>query len=535
LNGTASVSHGSFAITSGGSYSVPPFGSASVLVSFTPFTTGVFNDELIFASNGGDSTNALAGSGAVAPTAGFTGSPTNGAASLLVSFADASTGTITNRSWTFGDGGTSTASSPSHNYTNAGTFSVNLTVFGPVGSNKLTRSNYITVTNLVVTVPVAGFTASPTNGSAPLLVSFADASTGSITNRSWTFGDGGISSANNPSHTYTNVGAFSVSLTVLGPGGSGVLTRTNYIMVTNVVNVAPVVSIVRPADGMVYPPLTNLAINIVANASDSDGISKIEFWDGTNKLGEASASPATNVLSAPAFGSHILAARAIDGLGMTNTSAVITITVGGKNSPLGDWEVTVSGKDKGLGFLTFSDDATASGYEIRLGTFGLDTLSGAWDFDAKSNLTGLFIEQLGGTTNWTGTLAGKAKSLKSVSASVTTSNGVYKWKGVPATTFPDLSGMWTGQVTVAKIAAGVGYAITTNATNAGVFDVAALTATNAVIGRFIVTSRGKMDGYITIASKQTILSGTFRASKSSVSLKGRNEDGVLVEVRIAKE
>ena len=53
--------------------------------------------------------------------------------------------------------------------------------------------------------PVANFNASPTSGNAPLPIQFTDNSTGSPTSWSWTFGDGGTSTAQNPSHTYTSV------------------------------------------------------------------------------------------------------------------------------------------------------------------------------------------------------------------------------------------------------------------------------------------------------------------------------------------
>jgi len=59
--------------------------------------------------------------------------PTNGAAALLVNFTDASTGTVTGWAWVFGDGGTSILASPGYSYATAGTFSVSLTVFGPLG------------------------------------------------------------------------------------------------------------------------------------------------------------------------------------------------------------------------------------------------------------------------------------------------------------------------------------------------------------------------------------------------------------------
>jgi PKD repeat protein len=78
--------------------------------------------------------------------------------------------------------------------------------------------------------PVANFNSAPNSGTAPLLVSFTDASTGDITSHLWDFGDGSSSTAQNPSHSYGQ-GTFSVSLTVTGPGGSDTLTKTNLIAV----------------------------------------------------------------------------------------------------------------------------------------------------------------------------------------------------------------------------------------------------------------------------------------------------------------
>src|ERR1035441_2603935 len=163
LAGTAVVGGSPFAIASGSPLYIAGFGSMNVVISFTPASAGSFTDQVIFASNGGVSTNVVTGSGAIAPTASFTGTPTNGAATLLVNFTDASSGTVTGRVWDFGDGGTSTLASPSYSYTAAGIYPVSLTVFGPLGSNTLQLANYITVTN-VFGVPVAAFNASPTDG-----------------------------------------------------------------------------------------------------------------------------------------------------------------------------------------------------------------------------------------------------------------------------------------------------------------------------------------------------------------------------------
>jgi PKD repeat protein len=71
-------------------------------------------------------------------------------------------------------------------------------------------------------------------GTAPLPVSFTDASTGSPTGWNWTFGDIGganTSTSQNPSHTYTSAGTYSVNLTVINAGGPNTLIKMNYITV----------------------------------------------------------------------------------------------------------------------------------------------------------------------------------------------------------------------------------------------------------------------------------------------------------------
>jgi PKD repeat protein len=65
-----------------------------------------------------------------------------------------------------------------------------------------------------------------------LTVTFTDASSGSPTSWSWNFGDGGTSTAQNPSHQYTSAGIFDVTLTATNAGGNDVETKTGYITVT---------------------------------------------------------------------------------------------------------------------------------------------------------------------------------------------------------------------------------------------------------------------------------------------------------------
>ncbi len=63
-----------------------------------------------------------------------------------------------------------------------------------------------------VIAPVASFTASPTNGVAPLNVTFTDTSSGPPTSWAWTFGDGGTSTSQNPTYAYTTPGIYTATL-----------------------------------------------------------------------------------------------------------------------------------------------------------------------------------------------------------------------------------------------------------------------------------------------------------------------------------
>ncbi len=93
------------------------------------------------------------------------------------------------------------------------------------------------------TKPSAAFTATPTSGTAPLVVSFTDNSTdgtSTITEWDWSFGDGNISTEENPTYEYATPGTFTVSLTVTSEDGSDTETKTGLIVVRE--GVAPTAS-----------------------------------------------------------------------------------------------------------------------------------------------------------------------------------------------------------------------------------------------------------------------------------------------------
>ncbi len=121
-------------------------------------------------------------------------------------------------------------------------------------------------------MPVANFTANPTSGDAPLDVVFTNLSEYAV-DFQWDFGDGITSTAINPSHTYTQTGAFTVSLATANPYGSDVLTQTHVITVANI---TPVTAdfIAAPVSGAA--PLTVTFTSTVTGALTYDW----HFGDG---------------------------------------------------------------------------------------------------------------------------------------------------------------------------------------------------------------------------------------------------------------
>ncbi|WP_440121414.1 PKD domain-containing protein [Tenacibaculum sp. Ill] len=128
-----------------------------------------------------------------------------------VTFTDNSSspnGAIVSWEWDFGDGTTSTKQNPTHSYADLGNFTILLKVTDVIGeTNSITKS-------FNVQRPKARFTANPTRGQAtPHTVFFTDQST--LPDRwFWEFGNGYTSTAQNPIHTYTAAGDYTVNLTV---------------------------------------------------------------------------------------------------------------------------------------------------------------------------------------------------------------------------------------------------------------------------------------------------------------------------------
>ena len=210
------------------------------------------------------------------PVAGFKANVTSGTRPLTVQFTDQSTGSPTSWLWDFGDGTNATIQNPSHTYSTAGSKNVKLTVTGQGGSDSEEKPGYIVVSEPGNSSLNAVFTATPTSGAAPLTVNFTDQSTGSLTSWLWDFGDGTNATIQNPVHTYTAEGIYTVTLTAGNGSGTDTETKTGYINVKRVSSKLVAAFVASPTSG--NAPLN---VTFTDTSTGSPTSWKWRFGDGT--------------------------------------------------------------------------------------------------------------------------------------------------------------------------------------------------------------------------------------------------------------
>lgn len=161
--------------------------------------------------------------------------------------------------------------------------------------------------------PVAAFTATPTSGDAPLPVTFANTTTGSVATWAWDFGNGQTSTAKDPpAMTYSTAGTFTVTLTASDGLNNSTATRT----ITVTLPPGPVAAFTAtPASGTSPLPVT------FANTSTGTGLTYA--WDlGDTTTSTVEVPPAKTYTT----GTYTVTLVVTDTAGLTSTaSQVVTV------------------------------------------------------------------------------------------------------------------------------------------------------------------------------------------------------------------
>ncbi len=216
------------------------------------------------------------------PTAGFNPSVPGSCLLTSVTFNDESvtdgTHAITQWVWNYGDGIADTLTAPpfTHAYANMGSYNVWLVVKDAVGCTDSIYKN----SALIISTPVADFTASDTVSCPAQNISFTNNSTGPGLTYQWDFGDGNTSNLMAPVHAYLSDGIYTVKLNITDSYGcKDQVTKAQYIKI-----VTPLASFTVSDSVSTCPPL----IVQFTNTSVNQNTYNWDFGDGTSS---AAASP----------------------------------------------------------------------------------------------------------------------------------------------------------------------------------------------------------------------------------------------------
>ncbi len=171
------------------------------------------------------------------------------------------------------------------------------------------------VTISVVDRPTLLVTPSTLVGCTPLKVDFANNSTGAVTYE-WDFGDGATSTLANPSHTYTTVGCFDVTLSAYTSGGCVTTQVFQDLICTYLTPVASFIA--NPSTITTANPLSNM-INTSINANQYT-------WDFGDGSGTSTAVNPSHTFPDDAITNYTITLHATNDSGCKD-SAKVTIEI----------------------------------------------------------------------------------------------------------------------------------------------------------------------------------------------------------------
>ncbi|MEL7529791.1 MAG: PKD domain-containing protein [Bacteroidota bacterium] len=300
------------------------------------------------------------------PNANFTNSTQTVCVPDIVSFTDLSTSLapIASHAWTFGPAGASAASpNPIYNYLNAGNYSVSLTVTDTAGCSDL----YTIPQPIVATQPVADFSTPFTTNCINNQLLFTNLSAGTGLSYLWDFGDNTTSSLQNPAHTYTQNGSYTVSLIITDfQACADTIVKNNYIIIET-----PLVDFVADTLQADCPPLN---VNFTFSALSSHIFSQWD-WD-FGDMGVGAGPNPGHIYTDPGIYTVTLVATAPSGcrdsVGYDNL-----IQIGG---PTGDF--------------TFTPQQACPGIPINFSATGTNVAVFRWDLGGGFLAVGQDVSQL---------------------------------------------------------------------------------------------------------------------------------------------
>jgi hypothetical protein len=243
-------------------------------------------------------------------------------------------------------------------WNNAPAGSHTITARATDNGNLVTTSSPVIITVGTSNAPPTVALTSPTNnaqfisGTAVNMTANAADANGTVTKVEFFAGTTKLGEDISSPYTFTwnNAANGTHVLTARATDNGGLITTSAPVSIAVNPNNAPVVSITAPLNNATF--MGGNAITITATATDVNGsVIRVEFYNGTTKLGEDLTSPYSFIWTNVPVGSHSLSAKATDNLGVVGTSNTVTISVADPAGPTVD-----AGEDV---FLTLPENSAS--------------------------------------------------------------------------------------------------------------------------------------------------------------------------------
>lgn len=142
-----------------------------------------------------------------------------------------------------------------------------------------------------------------------------------------------LGSATMPPYQYAwaNVLAGTYSISAIATDNNGVTGMVSLPVTVTGPNVLPTIALTSPPAGAVFTAPANIPMS--ATASDSDGVSLVEFLKDGSVVGSTNVAPYAMTIGNVAAGSYAIAARATDNRSGVSTSSPVSVTVSPANNP----------------------------------------------------------------------------------------------------------------------------------------------------------------------------------------------------------
>jgi hypothetical protein len=215
---------------------------------------------------------------------------------------------------------------------------------------------------------------------------------------------------------------------------------------------------------------------------------------------------------------------------------------GSGDSPVGDWSADwrLADHDRGVAFLTFSNDFSCAGYGYSEKSFGIFPITGSWTVDPKNRVLASMVFDISTGGRALSTKVNVVNGQKLVAKGTNPGGRGATIKGKSPSDIPNLSGNWSAKVNQTGDKYLEEYVITVSTNLVGVFELSGIG--NGPAGTYTITGELMASPYRLLAGSLISNYGTSMTITSSVigkvtgnlkkiNLRGETDEGKRITIK----